>query len=60
VTTCDSKTVDSEVNGWIFGNILFGGLIGVVVDLVQGYSNEPVDKVSVVNCDTDITVAKAD
>ncbi|BBC80048.1 exported protein of unknown function [Acetobacter orientalis] len=26
----------SDVNGWVFGNIGFGGLIGVVVDMATG------------------------
>lgn len=28
--------VEQSVNGWIFGNILFGGLIGLVVDVGTG------------------------
>ena len=27
---------DSQVNGWVFGNIIFGGLIGLAVDAVIG------------------------
>jgi len=27
-----------QVNGWVFGNILFGGLIGVVIDIATGNS----------------------
>lgn len=38
--------LDKVVNGWIFGNIIFGGLIGIAVDLItsnQGkYSTSPV------------------
>lgn len=28
--------VDSGLNPWIFGNIILGGLVGIVVDLVSG------------------------
>lgn len=28
--------VDKTINPWLFGNILIGGLIGVVVDVVSG------------------------
>ena len=34
--TSYEKTVKSRFNGWMFGNILFGGIIGVVVDAVSG------------------------
>jgi hypothetical protein len=27
---------DKHLNGWIFGNILIGGLIGVVIDIAAG------------------------
>jgi len=26
--------VDKVVNGWFFGNLIFGGLIGMAVDLI--------------------------
>ena len=32
-TTLTNK---SDTSGWVFGNILFGGAIGVVVDLITG------------------------
>lgn len=38
-------TLKRQLNGWLFGNILLGGLIGVVVDVVTGamYSLSPTD-----------------
>lgn len=37
---------DKNVNGWFFGNLLFGGVIGITVDLIThnqgGYSEEPI------------------
>ena len=37
---------DKVVNGWVFGNIIFGGIIGLIVDFVthnQGlYSTQPI------------------
>jgi hypothetical protein len=34
----ETKTVDidKQLNGWLFGNILFGGLIGIAVDAISG------------------------
>ena len=41
-----SYDVDKVVNGWMFGNLIFGGLIGIAVDLImsnQGkYSTMPI------------------
>lgn len=38
------KTVEISlrrgVNGWIFGNILFGGLIGIAIDICSGSANK--------------------
>lgn len=31
-----SATITSSVSGWVWGNILFGGLIGLVVDFSSG------------------------
>lgn len=31
-----TETLDTKIDGWIFGNILFGGLIGVAVDAARG------------------------
>ena len=37
---------DKNVNGWFFGNLLIGGVIGITVDLIThnqgGYSEEPI------------------
>jgi len=32
--------VDWHTNGWVFGNILFGGLLGLLIDLATGNSIE--------------------
>jgi hypothetical protein len=29
-------TLDTKLDGWIFGNILFGGLVGIVIDAARG------------------------
>ena len=36
-------TIRRGINGWIFGNIIFGGIIGVVIDCASGsvYSFSP-------------------
>ena len=31
-----SATTSKEVSGWVWGNIVFGGLIGLVVDFASG------------------------
>ena len=33
---CNSLPVNSGIDGWVFGNIIFGGLIGLVVDPATG------------------------
>jgi hypothetical protein len=39
-------SVDKVFNGWFVGNIVFGGLIGMIVDIATGnvtkYSEKPV------------------
>lgn len=30
-----------QVNGWLFGNILFGGILGVIIDLTSGAAVVP-------------------
>lgn len=61
ITACQTKLEKSKVNGWVWGNILFGGIIGLAVDLTKGYSNEPVNKVSLENCNKiPAEVAKVD
>lgn len=34
-------TLGRSLNPWLFGNLIFGGVIGVVVDLVSGATFEP-------------------
>jgi hypothetical protein len=31
----EAQTLDTSIDGWIFGNVLIGGLIGVAVDAVR-------------------------
>jgi hypothetical protein len=33
------SVADNGLNGWVFGNILIGGLIGVTIDLISGAVN---------------------
>lgn len=35
-TRMSYAVADSQVNGWVFGNIIFGGLIGLAIDGVTG------------------------
>lgn len=38
---CDNNRtneLDSSINGWISGNIIFGGIIGIIVDIATGNS----------------------
>ena len=34
-------TIESGLNGWLFGNLIFGGIIGIVVDGVNGSAATP-------------------
>ena len=34
-------TIESGLNGWVFGNILLGGPIGLIVDLINGSVSAP-------------------
>ena len=33
-------TLRKGVNGWVFGNIIFGGLIGLVIDVASGSASK--------------------
>jgi len=33
---CNQSPVNSGLDGWLFGNIIFGGLVGLVVDPATG------------------------
>ena len=35
------ETIESGLNGWVFGNILFGGPIGLIIDLINGSASSP-------------------
>ena len=51
LTQCETKLEKSEVNNWVFGNLVMASISGILIDIANGYSNEPVDKVSLLNCD---------
>lgn len=38
--SAQQKELKSDMNGWVFGNILFGGIIGAVVDFASGASGK--------------------
>jgi hypothetical protein len=40
--------LDTELDGWVFGNILFGGIVGVVVDVARGAGQKFPSKVSII------------
>ncbi|PHS57851.1 MAG: hypothetical protein COB17_05185 [Sulfurimonas sp.] len=52
LTQCETKLEESEMNEWVFGNLLMVSITGLIIDISNGYSNEPVDKVSLLNCNT--------
>lgn len=33
-------SVDKKLNGWVFGNLVFGGIFGLVIDIVSGSVND--------------------
>lgn len=35
------RLVESRFNGWVLGNLLFGGIIGLVVDIASGATSTP-------------------
>jgi hypothetical protein len=39
---CEPQTVvvEKKLNGWVFGNLLFGGIFGIVIDIVSGSVND--------------------
>jgi hypothetical protein len=39
--------IGRELNGWVFGNIIFGGIIGLAVDFATNNINEGVPSMSV-------------
>lgn len=42
-----TETFDSRMSGWMFGNILFGGLVGIAVDAISGSAMEYLDNLKV-------------
>jgi len=51
LTQCQSKREDSELNEWVLGNLITVSITGFIIDVTSGYSNEPADKVSLLDCD---------
>jgi hypothetical protein len=43
-----SGNLDTEMDGWIFGNLIFGGIVGVVVDVARGAGQKFPPKMTVV------------
>jgi hypothetical protein len=43
-----AQTLDTSMDGWIFGNLLFGGIIGGVVDIARGAGQKFPPKFSMV------------
>ena len=39
--------VDRELNGWVFGNILIGGIIGLIVDAATNNAMQAVEEMHV-------------
>lgn len=58
LTRCEIKKEDSELNEWVIGNIITVSISGMLIDIANGYSNEPVDKVSLQDCDKVIAKKK--
>ncbi len=42
-----TEPLDTEADGWILGNIIFGGLVGVVIDAARGAGQKFPDRVTV-------------
>lgn len=49
-----TRTVDSSTKAWVFGNILFGGIIGAGIDIMTGAAYEYPESI-VVNIDKTTT-----
>ncbi len=58
LTQCEIKKEESEMNEWVLGNIVMVSITGLLIDIGSGYSNEPVEKVSLLNCDKVIAEKK--
>lgn len=42
-----SDRVDTKMDGWIFGNILAGGIVGVVIDAATGAGDKYPEKIAI-------------
>jgi len=51
LTQCENKLEESKINAWVLGNIVMASISGILIDIRNGYSNEPANKVSLANCD---------
>ena len=49
-TPCGTTPINSGVDGWVFGNILLGGVIGLIVDPSTGAACELPAYVNVQDC----------
>ena len=43
-----TETLDTKIDGWIFGNILLGGGIGILIDLARGAGQKYPPRVTVI------------
>jgi hypothetical protein len=48
---CGKTDIKAGVDGWVFGNILIGGIIGLIVDPMTGAACTLPNSVSVADCD---------
>ena len=51
LTQCETKHEESELNGWVLGNLIMVSITGMLIDLENGYYNAPAEKVSLLDCD---------
>lgn len=43
-----TKELDTELDGWIFGNLIFGGIVGGVVDIARGAGQKYPPQITVI------------
>ncbi|WP_461211281.1 hypothetical protein [Desulfocurvus sp. DL9XJH121] len=43
-----TQEIDTKMDGWIFGNIIFGGIIGGVIDVARGAGQKFPSRVSII------------
>ena len=57
-TDCGDTAIKAGVDGWIWGNILLGGIVGLIVDPMTGAACKLPDYASVLECDPIPPLAK--